>query len=728
MDATRAIALSSLSKMRLGNAARLIAFLAILATVLLSVPLAPEMPRAGLDESWRYAMNEAVAQHLSFGKEVVFTFGPLAAIYTRLYHPSTDLMMLAGRVLIATAFAIGLALLTLPNRAWLALVIPIMVAETAFLLDAQLIMLPFVLLLLATRIGMPPGTEARLNPTPLIRIGIAVVVCAVGILPLIKGSVSLSVASCGSLTFLVLLRRRPFDAFALALIGTGSCITAWCLAGQTIWSLPQYFLAQAPFISGYSEAMSLNGPTVETIIYLSGCLLLVTVFFWESASRFGLEGWVLAVGLCATLFLAFKAGFVRHDTHTLISAQSILFAGFCFVTFCRPTVLRVAVAFCTVFTWAFLDHQYTHLDFPIAIGRFEDACRKLLEGAKLRLFDGQRLEREFVEANSQIRNRLPLPDIEGSVDSYPSELSTIFAHNFKWDPRPVIQSYAAYTGELDTLNLKHLLSKSAPKHIFFRIGPIDGRLPALEDAGSWSVLLQRYRIVGFDGNWIHFQQDAGNGDLLNQHQPIRQLSARIGKNVEIPQDLGPICAQIKMHETLLGKAVDRLFKLPTVTISLTLADGTTVSRRYIPAMGQQGFLISPFVSNTKTFGKFASGIMNFQNVRSIRIDAPKTKFWRHTFEVTFMHFEMSPQIDAKRFFARTGSDLPAASNLWRNPAVSTAGQPLSGKVGFLGDIDLNGLEGVRKIDTADAREEKALAFVNGRLIGEKAAAISPSRN
>jgi hypothetical protein len=46
MDATRSITVGSLSKMHLGNAARLLAFLAICASVLLSLPLAPEMPRS----------------------------------------------------------------------------------------------------------------------------------------------------------------------------------------------------------------------------------------------------------------------------------------------------------------------------------------------------------------------------------------------------------------------------------------------------------------------------------------------------------------------------------------------------------------------------------------------------------------------------------------------------------------------------------------------------------
>jgi tRNA-splicing ligase RtcB len=175
------------------------------------------------------------------------------------------------------------------------------------------------------------------------------------------------------------------------------------------------------------------------------------------------------------------------------------------------------------------------------------------------------------------------------------------------------------------------------------------------------MLLQRYRIAGFDGTWIHFQRIEGQTDPFSYQQPIEQLAAKIGSNVVIPQDAGPICAQINLRETLLGKAVDRIFKLPEIGISLTLTDGTTVNRRYIPGMGKRGFLISPFIPGTEAFDSFATGMFNLQSVRSFRIEAPKTKFWHHNFEVTFTHFEMLPQTDAQQFFGSARTDLPATS-------------------------------------------------------------------
>src|SRR5207244_12767837 len=100
------------------------------------------------------------------------------------------------------------------------------------------------------------------------------------------------------------------------------------------------------------------------------------------------------------------------------------------------------------------------------------------------------------QQNTAIRAQLPLPFVEGSVDMYEYELSTIFAHGLRWAPRPVFQSYSAYGSRLDELNVAHLKGRNAPQHVFLEVQPIDARLPALEDAGSWPLLLNRYRVVG----------------------------------------------------------------------------------------------------------------------------------------------------------------------------------------------------------------------------------------
>ena len=53
-------------------------------------------------------MNAAVAMRLVMGQDILFTFGPYAALYSTQYHPATDALMLGSGGLLAAAFAAGL--------------------------------------------------------------------------------------------------------------------------------------------------------------------------------------------------------------------------------------------------------------------------------------------------------------------------------------------------------------------------------------------------------------------------------------------------------------------------------------------------------------------------------------------------------------------------------------------------------------------------------------------
>ncbi|WP_192561945.1 hypothetical protein [Pseudomonas gozinkensis] len=73
------------------------------------IPPNPTVPMEVLDNSWMFGMNQATAQHLAFGRDIIFTFGPYASIYTKEYHPATDLLMLLGGTYLALSYTLSLA-------------------------------------------------------------------------------------------------------------------------------------------------------------------------------------------------------------------------------------------------------------------------------------------------------------------------------------------------------------------------------------------------------------------------------------------------------------------------------------------------------------------------------------------------------------------------------------------------------------------------------------------
>ncbi|KAF7962940.1 hypothetical protein AWV80_15740 [Cupriavidus sp. UYMU48A] len=236
-------------------------------TLLLVIPFDPAMPAAGLDPSWTSALNDAISRGLVFGRDIVFTFGPLGPVYTGVYHPMTDDIMLVSSAIVASGMVAGFWLVSRPHL-WMALGLPLALSLSA-LRDPAFMAIPLLLLLAAARTRDERGSA--------IYVAFGAIGAAIGMLPLIKGSFSGVVGIEALLAFVMLLGSGRRDLASLITITSATAlILSWMATGQPLMALPGFFIAQAPIISGYSGAMSLYGKfwIVAWFACMAGLLLL----------------------------------------------------------------------------------------------------------------------------------------------------------------------------------------------------------------------------------------------------------------------------------------------------------------------------------------------------------------------------------------------------------------------------------------------------------------------
>jgi hypothetical protein len=208
----------------------------------------------------------------------------------------------------------------------------------------------------------------------------------------------------------------------------------------------------------------------------------------------------------------------------------------------------------------------------------------------------------------------------------------------------VFQSYAAFTPGLDSLNSAHLLTESAPNHIFFSIDPIDDRLPALDDAGSWPILLSKYQIVALKNEYL--QLDRAPAALLAQKSKLLGgVTVQTGDWIDVPSTADGVWASVNLRPTLAGKIVLAAYRLHIVTIQMLLIDGRTVTHRFIPEMGENGFLLSPYVGSTDDFLRTAAG-MNSNQVRKFRLMSD-SRLWSQEMSVSFWLLKIPPEPTAR---------------------------------------------------------------------------------
>ena len=234
----------------------------------------PKMPAGGLDASWSYGLNQAVSQGLTFGRDIIFTFGPYASVYTHEFHPATVGLMIFGTILLDVLY-IGSFVWLLRNTHWqwdfvvLCSLLALTLTEDAFLLS-----IPLLVATLLVRLHDRDRIEAFRNKKT--QIAVLFAFACLGILPLIKGTLILETAGTClfSAIFLVAIRRRALACVCLTSTAL-SMMVLWMISGQRLSALPGFFGTIRFVISGYSEAMALSGPSWELLAFMLGAALIL---------------------------------------------------------------------------------------------------------------------------------------------------------------------------------------------------------------------------------------------------------------------------------------------------------------------------------------------------------------------------------------------------------------------------------------------------------------------
>lgn len=590
----------------------LVSLAVIAVSIAVIVPWNPTLPTIDIDSNWSYGMNEAVARGLKIGKDIIFTFGPYASIYSTQYHPKTYSLMMAGSAYLSMAFAGScIALGKNSGQRWVALIVLLLPLISTR--DPIFLALPLIMILLVGRMLLPDGSKLKINLMSVEFFVVILVISAMGLLPIIKVSFALSTAISVAIACWMMYEKKPFMAILIPLLCLGSMISFWALSGQIVKDLPQYFLFSIPLVAGYTDSMSQQGNTAHAIYYLIAVFTLLYLCF-SSPEYFTIRRVKVATLLAfsLTLFVSFKATFVRQGWHQWIGPEFLILLTY-LLGFQLSFVRKLIAIGVVIFLWCVISYQtYPYLVFTKAIALYANTCTNTWDAVKRQSLNYSLLDQRFNFALHAIREDYPLPAISGTVDIYSHTQALVLAHGLDWHPRPIFQSYSAYEPELWQLNANHLAGMSAPENILFTVEPIDGRFAALEDGASWPLLYAHYSFLDLNNEYALFHRRK----ISNTIQPLASGSIVDGsysldQDIGIPNSSGDfLWAELNIQPTLLGRVVSFIFKLPRLHIVIQQKNGVEADFRYIADMGRGGFVLSPVVVSTKDFlavGRFLKG-------------------------------------------------------------------------------------------------------------------------
>jgi hypothetical protein len=530
------------------------------------------VPGTGFDDSWRLALNLAAEHGLDYGRDIVFTYGPLGFLSQPLTvsaliggagftYALVAQVVLAAVVLAASARVYGWLGGTLLT--FLALGLPLslsdVVAYVAFFAAVWLL-----------EQEDPPRARWLL---PLF--GAA---AAFELLVKLNGGIL-----CLVLFALVAWRlppRRVRAELVLAASFALSVLLLWLATGNPPAALPGWLRDSEHIVSGYTDAVATDSPGRRSaLVYAALLVLAAAALLVPRLQRLPRSRSVpLLLVAVVYAFANVKEGFVREDQHALyfFGAFGVGVLAFAWRGVARWAAvgLVVGAAAATVATpEVSLRRVYrpvAHL--RIALTEARDAV------------DGGDRARDEAAARDLARSQLAVPArdlrlLRGhTVDVVPYETSAAWAYRLRWRPEPLLQWYTAFDAHLDRMNASALARRGAERILRQRTPTVDAKVGAFEAPATYLAFVCHYRELAVDGSW---EVLARTHDRCGTPRVIATAKGEAGKPLTVPQAPRPdeiVYVRIRFPGSVVDRLESLLFKpvpLPTIQLGGTF--------RFVPA-------------------------------------------------------------------------------------------------------------------------------------------------
>lgn len=573
-------------KSKPGIIRRVLPFTLIIYAVLVSFPRFFEATGAGQDDSWAYAINYLFSNHMTFGTEVIFPYGPLGFLLAPCYN--LDLQIYVN------IFSSILIILLL-----------YIIHEGYCLLKYQyfiFFIVSFIVLLslpqrLEYHIILFIGILCYLSLLERNRYLLFFIPIAIAISLYIKLTIFIPLISIYLITIIIaFIEHRHTLLNILSIISLLISIFVFTIiCNMNFGALYEYISTSIQYSNSYSIIMSMPG---NIIIFTMGMLVLVLYIIAALIFR-KTEIFKLLIIFSISVFFAFKHGFVRQDAHVL---RFFLFMLGIFATTFLAAKTRKHLIYASLFF-------ITTLCFTLPIVIKNDSnflMRVTCTSGTNNLFEvlnyNQSLEKYRLISDKNLeKDRLPEEWIKQigkkSVDSIPSEIAYCPANNLTWSHNPLIQFVDAISADFDMISASHFQGPNSPDFIIAEFSSVDYRHIFTDVPMTWQMVIKNYEVA--------IEDLAHNRILLKRiPQPMEFAEVEVvedhlqfNQKYELPNRDNLLISKIKLDLNAIGIITNTLFRIPPVMMDVQYQDGSIYTCRIVPNSFRNGVILNYFPSN-----------------------------------------------------------------------------------------------------------------------------------
>ncbi len=595
----------------------------------------PAVPDVGLDETWQVLLSQAQLHGWRFGREVIFTYGPLGALENYVQLPALYGAQVLWQVLSRAASALLVTRLALRLPGWLGATALGLASFLYYVNQGHDPVDPFLLFVVLaagfTLLDEAAGRAWR---------GLALAVLTA--LALIKFTLFLAAGFALMVAMMEQVRRRNFFAAMI----TGGVFAAgylifWKLLGQQWGDLAGSVRWSYEVADGYIDAMQLRRSWTAlfaaALLTTMTCALSLLATCGRKVSR---ETWATFLLTTGCLYLAWRHGTVRGDGSHLpglfyaiavwpffLLAQSSRRAGSV-----RLTLAALGLALLSIGCMVRMD---------ALAARAHDFAGNLA-GNTAKLVRPWHAHAVWRDAANEALDRMGKTAINrqwpagATVGVYGSNYASLAARaDFK--PLPNLQPYSAYTPALAAKDYEAFL-RAEPDLMFVDLTPIDNRLAGGENLHLLTRLLQDYQWEKIVESFVLLRRHAAPaGKTSDKQEPVRVMeSVLFGQALPlaIPAN-APVQMEAELALTKLGRALRFFYALPSIKLNVVADEAREPTPyRLTWRLAGEGVTVYPFLTSNADLENWMRHGQSAK-VRTVSFDAVAARWlYREPFRVT----------------------------------------------------------------------------------------------
>lgn len=580
-----------------------------------------ENPEGGIDNSWRIALELAKAKGLIFGKDVIYTYGPLGSLTQRFAITTFPEEFFLFDLFFFTNIGVLLFLL-LPKPLKL------------YQLFAHFVVFFFVSSMYGEWVHFLLFYSSIFLGVRFLQVKnhwLLSYAILIGIITFFVKA-NYGIISLGFVLVLTIYsfftKRLTLTEFLIYIIS--SAVVSWLLAILLKTDLIPYFYSSIKVISGYNAAQSLFPDSRLRLVIVAfliwGILIGLGVFY---AVRNLIRQKKLSLSLVDNLFvwgcsvvIAFilvKYAFVRADDGHITAFVKLANLPLLLLPFFATNrLLRIG-------GWILIGvNIISYLVFYQPI--FGKVTFSIPDNLRTKAYIFPQYFKDIsYKPDYKYKTTYPADVLSRighkSVDIIPNEISEIYFNRLNYNPRPTLQSYQAYNQFLDDKNREKYLSATAPDFVVYGVESTDNKYAWGDETQTLLALLQRYKPVMI---W--------DKRLLLEKQPITKaltpvktenIKLRFGQDYNIPVDTTVntiVVLKIKTTPTWFGKLLNLFFQPSHFVVTITTKDGKTASYNSMSVLLEKGLIVNSRIDNVQDVKQFfESASIENKAIKSINI-------------------------------------------------------------------------------------------------------------